>query len=57
MIYDELYDIRSVLPAVWMGKVGAVSVSRVTQYVTEKQFGLVMTHAKDGLSVLQSEVM
>lgn len=34
------------LPVAWTGQVGAVSVSRVTQFVKEKQFGLVMTSAR-----------
>lgn len=45
-IYEELYDIWSVLPAAWIGQVGAVRLSGVTQSVTGKQFGLVMTHAR-----------
>lgn len=45
-IYDELYDIWSVPCATWMGQVGAVSMSMVTRYVTEKQSGLVMTSAR-----------
>lgn len=43
---DELHDIWSLLPAAWLARVRAVRVSRVTQYVTEKRFGLVMTHAR-----------
>lgn len=45
-ISDELYDMWSVPPAAWMGQVGAVSMSGVTQYVTETHFGSVMTSAR-----------
>lgn len=45
-IYLELRDIWSAPPAMWMGQAGAVSVSRVTKCVAEKQFGLVMTSAR-----------